>query len=94
MVLAPAVALPLTLPTQNHVGIERMIENLSWNGEMGFGVSSAPSAGDEASLTDIVLYQNVSALDWRVDGKHAGTWTTSRGLTYVKIADASHMASS
>ncbi|KAK4704204.1 carboxypeptidase D, partial [Phenoliferia sp. Uapishka_3] len=55
----------------NHVGIERMIENLSWGGEMGFG--------------------NVSALDWRVDGKHAGTWTTARGLTYVKIADASHM---
>ncbi|KAL8283707.1 hypothetical protein RQP46_005502 [Phenoliferia psychrophenolica] len=55
----------------NHVGIERMIENLSWGGEVGFG--------------------NVTALDWRVDGKRAGTWTSARGLTYVKIADASHM---
>jgi len=28
---------------QNHVGIERMIDDLEWNGELGFGVSSFPS---------------------------------------------------
>lgn len=55
----------------NHVGIERMIENLEWNGSTGFG--------------------NISAQDWHVDGKRAGTWTTSRNLTYVKVSDASHM---
>ncbi|GAA5912118.1 hypothetical protein JCM6882_003058 [Rhodosporidiobolus microsporus] len=55
----------------NHVGIERMIENLEWNGAVGFG-----SAADE---------------DWVVNGKKAGTWTTARNLTYVKINDASHM---
>ncbi|KAM0756169.1 alpha/beta-hydrolase [Meredithblackwellia eburnea MCA 4105] len=55
----------------NHVGIERLVDNLAWAGETGFG--------------------NASAQDWSVDGKHAGTWRSARGLTYVKIADASHM---
>ncbi|GAA5861536.1 hypothetical protein JCM1840_005403 [Sporobolomyces johnsonii] len=55
----------------NHVGIERMIENLEWNGATGFG--------------------NVTADEWYVNGKNAGTWTTARNLTYVKILDASHM---
>ncbi|BGP36210.1 Cell death protease [Rhodotorula kratochvilovae] len=55
----------------NHVGIERMIENLEWNGETGFG-----NATDE---------------EWHVEGRQAGTWTTARNMTYVKIHDASHM---
>ncbi|GAA5824615.1 hypothetical protein JCM3770_006697 [Rhodotorula araucariae] len=55
----------------NHVGIERMIANLEWNGETGFG-----NATDE---------------EWHVDGRQAGTWTTARNMTYVKINDASHM---
>jgi carboxypeptidase D len=29
--------------------------------------------------------------DWVVDGRTAGTWTTARNMTYVKILDASHM---
>ncbi|GAA5860300.1 hypothetical protein JCM8547_003456 [Rhodosporidiobolus lusitaniae] len=55
----------------NHVGIERMIENLNWNGGVGFG--------------------NATVDDWVVNGKQAGTWTTARNLTYVKINEASHM---
>ncbi|KPV77963.1 uncharacterized protein RHOBADRAFT_50486 [Rhodotorula graminis WP1] len=55
----------------NHVGIERMIDNLEWNGETGFG--------------------NATQEEWHVDGRQAGTWTTARNLTYVKINDASHM---
>lgn len=33
-----------------------------------------------------------SALDWQVDGQHAGTWQTERNLSFVLIANASHMA--
>ncbi|GJN92002.1 hypothetical protein Rhopal_005030-T1 [Rhodotorula paludigena] len=55
----------------NHVGIERMIENLKWNGETGFG--------------------NATQEEWVVDGRTAGTWTTARNMTYVKINEASHM---
>lgn len=35
--------------------------------------------------------QSIEAQDWEVDGKPAGTWREARGLTYVKVADASHM---
>ncbi|KDE04968.1 hypothetical protein, variant [Microbotryum lychnidis-dioicae p1A1 Lamole] len=55
----------------NHLGIERLIEGLTWKGETGFGTEKAK--------------------DWSVNGKPAGQWTTARGLTYVKITDASHM---
>ncbi|KAK4049619.1 Cell death protease [Microbotryomycetes sp. JL221] len=55
----------------NHVGIERMIDNLEWNGQKGFG--------------------NATEQDWFVNGEQAGTWTSARNLTYVKVADASHM---
>lgn len=34
----------------------------------------------------------VQTQSWTVDGTPAGTWVTSRGLTYVKIFNASHMA--
>ncbi|KAM5534812.1 hypothetical protein V8D89_011528 [Ganoderma adspersum] len=33
----------------------------------------------------------VETLSWMVGGKAAGTWVTSRNLTYTKIFDASHM---
>ncbi|TKA56403.1 hypothetical protein B0A53_01973 [Rhodotorula sp. CCFEE 5036] len=55
----------------NHVGIERMIENLNWNGATG--------------------WEDAPVEDWVVDGRTAGTWTTARNMTYVKILDASHM---
>ncbi|GAA6011719.1 hypothetical protein JCM11491_000728 [Sporobolomyces phaffii] len=56
----------------NHVGIERMIADLEWNGELGFTNSTKVE-------------------DWYVNGKKAGTWTSARNLTYVKILEASHM---
>ncbi|GAA5899241.1 S10 family peptidase [Sporobolomyces salmoneus] len=56
----------------NHVGIEKMIDDLEWNGELGFGNETAVD-------------------DWYVNGKRAGTWTSARNMTYVKILDASHM---
>ena len=55
----------------NWLGLSDMLDNLHWNGEVGFG--------------------NATELDWRVDGDHAGTWRTARNLTFVKVANASHM---
>lgn len=42
-------------------------------------------------LTSPLDSQTTEAQDWSVNGKAAGTWTTARNLTYVKIFDASHM---
>ena len=42
------------------------------------------------STADVPL-QDSSRLDWFVDGKKAGTWQTSRNLTYVQVNNASHM---
>ncbi|KZT62946.1 alpha/beta-hydrolase [Calocera cornea HHB12733] len=55
----------------NHVGQERLIEALDWNGAKGLG--------------------DAQTYDWDVNGTYAGTWVTARNLTYVKIAQASHM---
>ncbi|KZO97969.1 alpha/beta-hydrolase [Calocera viscosa TUFC12733] len=55
----------------NHVGQERMVEALNWNGAKGLG--------------------DAETYDWDVNGTYAGTWVTARNLTYVKIAQASHM---
>lgn len=35
--------------------------------------------------------QNATAEEWVVNGKSAGTWTSARNMTYVKITGASHM---
>ncbi|PCH40983.1 KEX1 protein [Wolfiporia cocos MD-104 SS10] len=56
----------------NYVGIESMIQAMTWNGQTGLGT--------------------VQTQSWTVDGAPAGTWVTSRNLTYVKIFNASHMA--
>ncbi|KAI0722676.1 alpha/beta-hydrolase [Earliella scabrosa] len=55
----------------NYVGIESMIQSMTWNGEAGLG--------------------KVQTQSWTVGGKPAGTWVTSRNLTYTKIFNASHM---
>ncbi|OBZ70493.1 Pheromone-processing carboxypeptidase KEX1 [Grifola frondosa] len=55
----------------NYVGIESMIQTMTWNGETGLG--------------------KVQTQSWSVDGTPAGTWVTSRNMTYVKIFNASHM---
>ncbi|KAG7097454.1 hypothetical protein E1B28_004799 [Marasmius oreades] len=56
----------------NHMGLEAMIQAMSWNGEKGLGT--------------------VQMQSWSVNDTSAGTWVTSRNLTYAKIFNASHMA--
>ncbi|KAI8458931.1 putative carboxypeptidase KEX1 precursor [Phakopsora pachyrhizi] len=56
-----------------HLGTTRMIENLSWTGQKGFGKDS-------------------NELQWSVNGSFAGTWRERDNLTYVILANASHMA--
>lgn len=56
----------------NHVGLEAMIQAMTWNGAKGLGV--------------------VQTQSWSVAGTPAGTWVSSRNLTYAKIFNASHMA--
>ncbi|KAF9809828.1 hypothetical protein IEO21_07228 [Rhodonia placenta] len=55
----------------NYVGIESMIQAMTWNGAKGLG--------------------EVETQSWTVNGSAAGTWVTSRNLTYAKIFNASHM---
>ncbi|KAH0840222.1 Alpha/Beta hydrolase protein [Lanmaoa asiatica] len=55
----------------NYMGIEKMIDSMTWGGEIGLG-----SAQTEP---------------WTVAGTPAGTWVSSRNLTYAKIFNASHM---
>ncbi|KAL0577452.1 Cell death protease [Marasmius crinis-equi] len=56
----------------NYVGLEAMIQDLTWNGGTGLGT--------------------VKMEQWRVNNTAAGTWVSSRNLTYAKIFNASHMA--
>ncbi|KAF9266185.1 alpha/beta-hydrolase [Marasmius fiardii PR-910] len=56
----------------NYVGMEAMIQAMTWNGETGLG--------------------SVQTQSWKVNDTAAGTWVTSRNLTYTKIFNASHMA--
>lgn len=56
----------------NYVGLESLMQSMTWNGETGLGT--------------------VQTQSWSVGGSPAGTWVSSRNLTYVKIFNASHMA--
>jgi len=56
----------------NYMGIESMIQAMTWNGGTGLGT--------------------VKTQVWTVEGSPAGTWVSSRNLTYVKLFNASHMA--
>lgn len=59
----------------NHIGTEKLIENMSWNGGKGFNTkdSAAPQR------------------NWTVEGESAGYWQEARNLTYVLFKDSSHM---
>lgn len=59
----------------NHIGTEKLIENMSWNGAKGFNTK-----GSEA------VQRN-----WTVEGEVAGYWQEARNLTYVLFRDSSHM---
>ena len=37
------------------------------------------------------FHQTVKTQVWEVDGAPAGTWVDSRGLSYVKVFNSSHM---
>lgn len=63
----------------NHVGTEKMIDNLAWSGGKGWS-----NGDDELKATQE---------DWWVDGEKAGTWQTARNLTYVQVYNSSHMVS-
>ena len=54
----------------NHIGVERIPENLQWGGS-GWG--------------------SPVKRDWYVNNALAGYWRTNRNMTYVSLADASHM---
>ncbi|KAL0950076.1 hypothetical protein HGRIS_010080 [Hohenbuehelia grisea] len=56
----------------NYVGLESMIQAMTWNGATGLGT--------------------VQTQSWSVTGNPAGTWVSSRNLTYAKLFNASHMA--
>ncbi|KAF8138839.1 alpha beta-hydrolase [Boletus edulis] len=55
----------------NYIGIEKMIDTMTWNGEKGLGTAQTEP--------------------WTVAGEPAGTWVSSRNLTYAKVFNASHM---
>lgn len=59
----------------NHIGTEKLIDNMSWNGGKGWktGDSIAPRR------------------NWTVEGESAGYWQEARNLTYVLFHDSSHM---
>lgn len=56
----------------NYMGIESMIQAMTWNGGTGLGT--------------------VKTQVFSVQDNPAGTWVSSRNLTYVKLFNASHMA--
>lgn len=75
-----------------------MLDDLEWNGELGFGVSLLfvlrfPSILSRADTMGTLRQNETAVDDWYVNGKKAGTWTSARNMTYVKILEASHMVS-
>lgn len=53
--------------------------------------ASLPHSSHLLQTLTTLRTQNTTDEDWHVNGKKAGTWTTARNLSYVKILDASHM---
>ncbi|KAL4896361.1 pheromone-processing carboxypeptidase kex1 [Aspergillus ambiguus] len=60
----------------NHVGTEEMINNMKWNGGIGFETSPGVWAPRH---------------DWTFEGEPAGIYQYARNLTYVLFYNASHM---
>lgn len=60
----------------NHIGTEKLIDNMEWNGGKGWALDSA---------------ENAPRRDWKFEGEEAGFWQEARNLTYVLFNDASHM---
>lgn len=60
----------------NHLGTEKLISNMEWNGGKGFEVTPGNWAPRR---------------DWTFEGKPAGFWQEARNLTYVLFYNSSHM---
>lgn len=60
----------------NHIGTEKMINNLEWNGGKGFEVTPGTWAPRR---------------DWTFEGEPAGVYQSARNLTYVRFYNSSHM---
>jgi carboxypeptidase D len=72
----------------NHVGTERLIEALEWNGDKGFGVSNVCLLYFRVELMERLCYRmkpNTKAAPWKFNGTDAGEWTSERNMTYVKV---------
>lgn len=41
---------------------------------------------DAGEVANVPLFQTVQTQSWTVDSKAAGTWVTSRNLTYAKVS--------
>jgi carboxypeptidase D len=66
----------------NYIGVENMIQAMTWNGGTGLGVGSSISVPKKLLKTS---RQTVQTQSWTVGGIPAGTWVTSRNLTYAKV---------
>lgn len=70
----------------NHMGQEALIAALEWNGEVGLGVSSLSTVQCSTLLT--TMLQTVQTQSWSVNDVPAGTWVSSRNLTYAKVGNS------
>ena len=68
----------------NYIGLENMIRALTWNGATGLGVSRLLLEAERVLI--ISTWQTVQTQSWSVNAAPAGTWVTSRNLTYVKVS--------
>jgi carboxypeptidase D len=66
----------------NYLGQESLIQALTWNGGTGLEVRTGfPRFNHKHNY----LWQEVETQTWTVGDTPAGTWVSSRNLTYVKV---------
>ena len=68
----------------NYMGLESMIQAMTWNGATGLGVYCFLFGSFLIRLTWVVI-QTVQTESWSVNNRPAGTWVLSRNLTYAKV---------
>ncbi len=68
----------------NYVGLESMIATMTWSGATGLGVGLNIMTRRLYYSREFLL-QTVQTQSWTVDGSPAGTWVSSRNLTYAKV---------
>jgi carboxypeptidase D len=70
----------------NYMGIESMIQAMTWNGGTGLGVSPFGFWPHRNRGMIRLGLQTVKTQVYSVEGSPAGTWVSSRNLTYVKVS--------